>query len=119
ASWTYLPYGPFSSTKDFSTWAHTLLTVPDLFLYAICDQKTRRALGTCAFMRINAEHGSIEIGHVNFSAELKRTAMATEALFLMIRHTFDTLAYRRCEWKCNSLNVASRNAAVRLGVTFE
>ena len=44
--------------------------------------------------------------------------MATEALFLMIDMVFK-LGYRRCEWKCDSLNQPSRNAAERLGFTFE
>jgi RimJ/RimL family protein N-acetyltransferase len=45
--------------------------------------------------------------------------MATEAMFLMLRHAFDDLGYRRVEWKCDALNAASRQAALRLGFTFE
>jgi len=36
----------------------------------------------------------------------------------MIGHAFE-LGYRRCEWKCDSLNATSRRAAERLGFTFE
>ena len=32
---------------------------------------------------------------------------------------FETLGYRRYEWKCNALNAASRRAALRFGFTFE
>ena len=32
---------------------------------------------------------------------------------------FDTLGYRRVEWKCESLNRRSRTAAERLGFVFE
>jgi RimJ/RimL family protein N-acetyltransferase len=32
---------------------------------------------------------------------------------------FDELGYRRYEWKCDSLNAASRRAAERLGFRFE
>jgi hypothetical protein len=45
--------------------------------------------------------------------------MATEAMFLMMRQVFDELGYRRYEWKCDALNAPSRNAALRLGFTFE
>src|SRR5208283_3837407 len=49
----------------------------------------------------------------------KRTTAATEAIYLLARHAFDDLGYRRLEWKCNSLNAASRRAAERFGFTFE
>ena len=37
----------------------------------------------------------------------------------MMRRVFDELGYRRYEWKCNSLNAASRGAAQRYGFRFE
>jgi RimJ/RimL family protein N-acetyltransferase len=40
-------------------------------------------------------------------------------MYLMMRRVFDELAYRRYEWKCDSLNAASRRAAERLGFRFE
>jgi hypothetical protein len=39
--------------------------------------------------------------------------------YLMARHVFEELGYRRYEWKCDALNEASRRAALRLGFTFE
>jgi RimJ/RimL family protein N-acetyltransferase len=50
---------------------------------------------------------------------LQKTRAATEAIFLMIRHAFEDLAYRRVEWKCDSLNEASRRAARRFGFSYE
>jgi hypothetical protein len=40
-------------------------------------------------------------------------------MYLMARHAFETLGYRRYEWKCNAFNEPSRRAAVRLGFQFE
>ena len=40
-------------------------------------------------------------------------------MYLMARYAFETLGYRRYEWKCNSLNQPSRRAALRLGFQFE
>jgi hypothetical protein len=37
----------------------------------------------------------------------------------MMRRVFDELGYRRYEWKCDSLNEPSRQAALRLGFTYE
>ncbi len=72
-----------------------------------------------SFLRCDAAHGSIEIGHIWFGAGLSRTAAATEAIFLLARHAFETLGHRRLEWKCNAANEASRRAADRFGFTYE
>jgi RimJ/RimL family protein N-acetyltransferase len=53
------------------------------------------------------------------SPALQRTPLATEAQYLLARYVFETLGYRRYEWKCNALNAASQRAALRFGFTFE
>ena len=78
-----------------------------------------RPLGLTSYLRITPEFGVIEIGHIWFGAPLQRTTAATEAIYLLARHAFDDLGYRRLEWKCNALNAASRRAAERFGFTFE
>jgi RimJ/RimL family protein N-acetyltransferase len=65
------------------------------------------------------QHGVIEIGHIWFAPALQRTRAATEAIYLLARHAFDDLGYRRLEWKCDSLNAPSRRAADRFGFTYE
>jgi RimJ/RimL family protein N-acetyltransferase len=75
--------------------------------------------GIASYLRITPDHGTIEIGHIWFGAELRRSAAATEAIFLLAREAFDALGYRRLEWKCNALNQASRRAAERFGFRFE
>lgn len=77
------------------------------------------ACGTAALMRIDPGNGVIEIGHVHFALSLRRTPAATEALLLLMRRAFDELGYRRLEWKCDSYNIQSRRAALRLGFVFE
>ncbi len=37
----------------------------------------------------------------------------------MARYVFETLGYRRYEWKCDALNAASRRAALRYGFIYE
>jgi RimJ/RimL family protein N-acetyltransferase len=54
-----------------------------------------------------------------FSPSLQRTRAATEAIRLLLGQAFDTLGYRRVEWKCNALNAASRRAAQRYGFVYE
>ena len=50
---------------------------------------------------------------------MARSRLATEALFLVARHAFDDLGYRRFEWKCNNLNEPSKAAALRFGFQYE
>ncbi|RUR13012.1 GNAT family N-acetyltransferase [Legionella sp. km772] len=120
ASWTYLPYGPFNELADFNSWlVSTLTREPDTQLYSIEKLNDPTPVGIIGYLRINPEHGVIEIGHVHFSKLLQKTAAATEAIFLMINHALNDLGYRRCEWKCNSLNQASINTALRIGFKFE
>ena len=76
-------------------------------------------LGRASYMRITPAFGVIEIGNIVFAPALQRTTAATEAIYLLARHAFDDLGYRRLEWKCNALNAASRRAADRFGFTFE
>ena len=116
--WTYLPYGPFADPGAYETWVQSVHLSADPLLFAIVDNATERALGVAGYLRITPNAGTIEIGHLHFSPLLQRTAMATEALFLMMREAF-ALGYRRLEWKCNSLNQPSRRAAQRLGFRFE
>jgi RimJ/RimL family protein N-acetyltransferase len=84
----------------------------------VIDLASGEAVGTMALMRIEPAHGVIEVGHIALSPLLKRS-MATEAHYLLMRHVFEDLGYRRYEWKCDSLNAPSRAAAQRLGFRFE
>ena len=117
--WEYLPYGPFANETAFRVWLTERAATSDPLFYAIIERKSGRALGMASFLRIEQGHGVIEVGHIWYSPVLQRTRLATDAMYVMARHVFDDLGYRRYEWKCNALNEPSRRAAVRLGFTFE
>jgi RimJ/RimL family protein N-acetyltransferase len=118
ASWTYLPYGPFESRAAYVDGLAIREREADPLFFAIVDLKQGHALGVCAYLRIEPAAGCIEVGHLYFSAAMRQTAMATEAMYLMMQNAFE-LGYRRYEWKCDALNAASRAAAERLGFQFE
>jgi len=117
--WEYLPYGPFESESAFRVWLTERAASSDPLFYAIIERISGRALGMASFLRVEPGHGVIEVGHIWYSPALQRTRLATDAMYVMARHVFDDLGYRRYEWKCNALNEPSRRAAVRLGFTFE
>lgn len=116
--WDYMPYGPFGDAKAFDEWLIGRAALEDPYVYSILD-RDGRALGIAALMRITPDMGVIEVGHIAYSPALQRTQLATEAQYLLAAYAFDTLHYRRYEWKCNALNAASRRAAERYGFTFE
>lgn len=116
--WTYLPYGPFDNVAGYIDWMRRTCGGDDPLFAAIIDHACAKAVGVASYLRIQPAAGSIEVGHVNFSPRLQRTPIATEAMYLMMRHAF-ALGYRRYEWKCDALNAPSRAAAQRLGFSFE
>jgi RimJ/RimL family protein N-acetyltransferase len=117
-SWTYLPYGPFSTLADYRAWMEEASRSSDPLYYAVLDRSTGRAAGVASYLRIDPRNGCIEVGHINYSPLLQRTTAATEAMYLMMERVF-SLGYRRYEWKCDALNAPSRAAAERLGLSFE
>lgn len=84
-----------------------------------CEPANGVALGMASYMSIVPEHGRIETGAIAHGAALRHSSAATEGHYLMARHVFDDLGYRRYEWKLNNPNEASHRAARRLGFTFE
>lgn len=119
ALFAYLFETPPTSLQQVAEWIEKQTTLSDPLFFAVIDPQTGQCLGRQAFMRIVPEHGVIEIGSILWGPGMARSRRATEALYLFARHAFDTLGYRRLEWKCNSLNVPSRRAAERFGFTYE
>ncbi len=116
--WDYLPYGPFEELKAYREWVMDVAESRDPHFWAVRSRGTGLAVGVLSYLRIDAAVGSIEVGHINFSKSLQRSPAATEAVYLLMKWAFDS-GYRRFEWKCDALNLPSRRAAQRLGLSFE
>jgi RimJ/RimL family protein N-acetyltransferase len=117
--WTYITTdGPFATFAEFSPFLAMRAAADDPYAYAIIDTADR-AVGYLTLLRIVPPMRVIEVGHVIYSPALQRTPLGTETQYLLARYVFETLGYRRYEWKCNSLNAASRRAALRYGFVYE
>jgi RimJ/RimL family protein N-acetyltransferase len=114
----YLSEGP-QDRAAFEGWLTSASRSSDPLFFAVIDASTGRCGGRQSLMRITPEHGVIEVGHVLWGPAIARTRVATEALFLHARYIFETLGYRRFEWKCNARNAPSRAAAERFGFSYE
>lgn len=117
--WQYLFEGPFADRAAFDIHLQRIAASQDPLFFAILDNASKSAVGYAAYMRIEPVHRVIEVGSILYTPGLQRTPLATEAMYLMARHVFEDLGYRRYEWKCNALNAPSRRAALRLGFSFE
>ena len=83
------------------------------------DNKTGAIVGLANYMRADPANGVVEVGGVAHGPVMMRSPLSTEVHYLMAKHVFDDLGYRRYEWKCNNDNAQSKTTAERLGFTFE
>jgi RimJ/RimL family protein N-acetyltransferase len=117
--WTYIATaGPFAAGDEFAAYIAVRAAADDPYAYAIIDS-SNHAIGYFTLMRIVPNNRVVEVGHVLYSPTLQRTPLGSEAQYLLARYVFETLGYRRYEWKCDSHNSPSRRAAVRYGFTYE
>ncbi len=116
--WDYMAYGPFEDVADLARSLRQFAVSDDPLWFAFLDNATGQPIGAGGYLRIDTSNRVIEIGHLLFGSAMQRSTMATETIFLLIRHAF-ALGYRRVEWKCNGLNERSKRAALRFGFTFE
>ncbi len=116
--WDYMPYGPYSSATAYHRWCKDSAMGADPHFYVLRDLGSGHCGGVASYLRIAPEAGSIEVGHICLAPEIARSVAWTEAMYLMMDWAF-AAGYRRYEWKCNALNLASRRAAQRLGFSYE
>lgn len=119
ASWRYLPYGPFRTVDAMHDWLVTCEQSADPLFHTVVDKRNNTPVGMISIMSIVAQFGRAELGHIWYDARIQRTAITTETAYVLLCYLFDELRYRRIEWKCDNRNIRSKNAATRLGFTYE
>ena len=118
ALWTYLLTNPPGTPDEWRQRLESYAASRDPLYFALFNEQGCAA-GITSYLRIVPEHGVVEVGHIHLSPSLQQTRAATEFQYLLMRHAFEDLGYRRYEWKCDALNAPSRRAAERFGFTFE
>jgi RimJ/RimL family protein N-acetyltransferase len=78
-----------------------------------------QVIGSTRYMNIDRANRRVEIGSTWIARPWQRTAVNTEAKYLMLRHAFETLGCIRVELKTDVLNQRSRNAILRIGAREE
>ena len=87
--------------------------------FATIERTTGKAVGCTRYMNIDQPNRRVEIGATWIAAPWQRSAINTEAKYLMLRHAFETLGCVRVELKTDALNQKSRNAILRIGACEE
>ncbi|MFW0974310.1 GNAT family N-acetyltransferase [Leclercia pneumoniae] len=118
SDWTWMASNEPENVEDTRHWLLGKVMDDALVPYAVIDTRTDQAVGIVCYMAIDRQMGTVEIGHVTWSRKMRHSPMGTEAIWLLLKNAF-AHGYRRLEWKCDSMNVASRRAAERLGFTWE
>jgi RimJ/RimL family protein N-acetyltransferase len=115
----YLTSGPFAGVAEYRANIEAWHARPDVLAFALVDPATGAPFGSASYMRIAPADRCLEIGSIWYAPAQQRSTAPTEAMFLLARHAFDGLGYRRYEWKCDARNLPSRRAALRLGFAYE
>jgi len=117
--WRYLFNGPFASRDALCDWLHGVEATHDPLFYTVHDRRSGLCAGQISILNIVPDMGRAELGSIWYGQAFQHTRVNTESIYLLLGYLFDTLLYRRVEWKCNALNEPSRRAALRLGFSFE
>ncbi len=88
-------------------------------VFATVERSSGRTIGSTRFMNIDRANRRVEIGSTWIAPAWQRTAVNTEAKYLMLRHAFDVWGCMRVELKTDALNQKSRNAILRIGAKEE
>jgi RimJ/RimL family protein N-acetyltransferase len=119
--WRWIPV-PVRTAADMEAYIDTALQEQASGLslpFALIEKSSGRAIGSTRYANIDRVHHRVEIGWTWVAREWQRTAVNTEAKYLLLRHAFETLGCMRVELKTDSLNTRSREAILRIGAREE
>jgi RimJ/RimL family protein N-acetyltransferase len=87
--------------------------------FVTIERSTGRVVGSTRFGNYDPANRRIEIGWTWIARPWQRTAVNTEAKYLMLTHAFERLHCVRVELKTDVLNSPSRQAMLRIGAKEE
>jgi len=116
--WTYRFQSGFDTRDELFAYLVSIESHPSAHYGVYIDVASGKASGLGALMSISPANGSLEIGAIMLAPCMSGTPAGTEALVLQLRWAFEA-GYRRVEWTCDPLNLASMRAAQRLGFSYE
>jgi N-acetyltransferase len=119
--WKWIPT-PVRTPEEMTAYVQTALKEQangSALPFALIEKGSGRAVGSTRYANIERTHHRLEIGWTWVAREWQRTAINTEAKYLLLRHAFEALKCIRVELKTDSLNARSRAAILRIGAREE
>ncbi len=119
--WRLIPYR-VASPEEMRAYIRSALDAQaagTVLPFATVERGSGRVVGSTRYMNIDLANRRVEIGSTWIAKAWQRSAINTEAKYLMLRHAFETLACVRVELKTDALNQQSRNAILRIGAKEE
>jgi len=119
--WRWIPT-PVRTREEMAAYIEAALNEEERGIslpFAIVDKAAGRAIGSTRYGNIDRTNHRVEIGWTWIAREWQRTAVNTEAKYLLLRHAFESLGCMRVELKTDSLNERSRAAILRIGAREE
>ena len=102
ALWTYMSYGPFADSPRFRPGSAARAAHRSILL---CGRRSDGPRGRDRDADVDPARDARHRGRqYRLAPSLQRTPLATETQYLLARYAFETLGYRRYEWKCYALN---------------
>ncbi len=108
-----------SNIENFFAQAAANYEACDGLAFAIIENSSNTVVGSTRYMKANLLHKRVEIGATFLGKSWQRTIVNTECKFLLLTYAFESLNLNRVEFMTDYLNVASRNAILRLGAKEE
>jgi len=119
--WRWIPT-PVRTAEEMAVYIATALREQEQgasLPFALVERRTGRLMGSTRYGNIDRTNRHVEIGWTWVAPEWQRTAINTEAKYLLLKHAFETLNCIRVELKTDSLNERSRAAILRIGAREE
>jgi RimJ/RimL family protein N-acetyltransferase len=120
--WNYLLMDRPQNLVDLQHWFDAAIAgwqTGTMLSFAIIEQATNRAIGSTRYLAISKTDSSLEIGYTWLGRDYWRTAVNTEAKYLLLRHAFESLGCMRVWFKTDSRNLNSQRAIARIGAKKE
>jgi RimJ/RimL family protein N-acetyltransferase len=117
----WIPYA-MKTQEDFQTLIDKAFAEQgrgESVVFATVERTSGQTIGSTRFMNIDRANRRVEIGSTWIAPAWQRTAVNTEAKYLMLRHAFEVWGCMRVELKTDALNQKSRNAILRIGAKEE
>jgi N-acetyltransferase len=120
--WRFMPYGQVDSQEKMAAWVREILSRKGQGTdqpFAVIHLASGKVAGSTRYLEIRPQHRGLEIGGTWYGADFRRTAVNTEAKYLLLRHAFEDLGCIRVQFKADSRNEASLKAIERIGAVRE